>query len=246
MMNKLSRNVRSPFAPFVTMETGTLRVEIEPMNEKKWLECAEPKAMFKTLRCRLRHRKVRLFAVACCRCNWHYFTDERSRTAVEIAERHADGAASDEELRQAYVAASAVHAEAFRIYGKGGACVEWGAAYVADRFAYTAATNVSWMSANRRERNASKGADLHVQAALVREIFGNPFRPVLLDPRWQTSTVVDLARAIYDGRAFDRMPILGDALMDAGCDNENTIAHCRSSGPHVRGCWLVDFVLEKS
>ncbi|MCE9530621.1 MAG: hypothetical protein K8T89_05755 [Planctomycetes bacterium] len=79
----------------------------------------------------------------------------------------------------------------------------------------------------------------------MREIFGNPFRPVTIDPRWQTSNVIDLATAIYTDRAFDRMPILADALMDAGCDNDEIIHHCRGDGPHVRGCWVVDLILGK-
>ncbi len=80
----------------------------------------------------------------------------------------------------------------------------------------------------------------------IRDIFGNPFRPVTFDPRWRTSDVVGLAQAIYDDKAFERMPILADALMDAGCEEEQIIAHCRGDGPHVRGCWVVDLVLEKT
>lgn len=83
------------------------------------------------------------------------------------------------------------------------------------------------------------------QTTLLRDIFGNPFRPVTFDPRWRTSDVVGLAQAIYDDKAFERMPILADALMDAGCEEEQIIAHCRGDGPHVRGCWVVDLVLEK-
>jgi hypothetical protein len=83
------------------------------------------------------------------------------------------------------------------------------------------------------------------ETIFLRCIFGNPFRPIAIDPRWLTSTVVDLATAIYDERAFDRMPILADALMDAGCDNEEIIAHCRSDGVHTRGCWAVDLILGK-
>ena len=81
---------------------------------------------------------------------------------------------------------------------------------------------------------------------LARDIFGNPFRPAALDPSWLTSTVVTLARGIYEERAFDRMPILADALQDAGCDNEDVLNHCRGPGPHVRGCWVVDLVLGKT
>jgi hypothetical protein len=83
-------------------------------------------------------------------------------------------------------------------------------------------------------------------ADLLRDIFGNPFRPVSVDPAWLTSTVVQLAQGIYEDRAFDRLPILADAMQDAGCENPDVLAHCRRPGPHVRGCWVVDLVLGKS
>jgi hypothetical protein len=79
----------------------------------------------------------------------------------------------------------------------------------------------------------------------LRDIFGNPFRPVTADPRWLTSTAVALARTIYTDRAFDRLPILADALEDMGCDNADVLTHCRGDGPHVRGCWVTDLVLGK-
>ena len=84
------------------------------------------------------------------------------------------------------------------------------------------------------------------QLLLLRDIFGNPFRPVEIDPRWLTSTVADLSRFIYEERAFDKMPILADALTDAGCDSEEMLNHCRADGPHVRGCWVVDLLLGKT
>jgi hypothetical protein len=85
------------------------------------------------------------------------------------------------------------------------------------------------------------------QAALLRDIFGNPFRPVTPDPAWLTSTVVALAAGIYADRAFDRLPILADALQDAGCDHPDVLAHCRDPHlTHVRGCWVVDLLLGKS
>jgi hypothetical protein len=86
-------------------------------------------------------------------------------------------------------------------------------------------------------------ARVHVD--YLRDIFGNPFRPVTIDPRWLTFSVLDLSRAIYDERAFERLPILADALMDAGCDNDDILNHCRGDGPHVRGCWVVDLLLGK-
>jgi hypothetical protein len=81
--------------------------------------------------------------------------------------------------------------------------------------------------------------------AVLRDMFGNPFRPATAAHEWLTSTVCGLAEGIYAERAFDRMPILADALEDAGCDNADILAHCRGDGPHVRGCWVVDLVLGK-
>jgi hypothetical protein len=87
--------------------------------------------------------------------------------------------------------------------------------------------------------------DRRKQAELLREIIGNPFRPVALDPAWRTPTVVALASQMYESRDFGAMPILADALQDAGCDNEEVLHHCRGPGPHVRGCWVLDLVLGK-
>jgi hypothetical protein len=84
------------------------------------------------------------------------------------------------------------------------------------------------------------------QAQLVRCVFGNPFHHVTVTPSWLTPTVLALAEGIYAERAFDRLPILADALQDAGCDNPDVLGHCRGGGPHVRGCWMVELVLGKA
>jgi hypothetical protein len=83
------------------------------------------------------------------------------------------------------------------------------------------------------------------QAIILRDIFGNPFRPVALDPAWRNPTVVSLAQVIYDHRTFHRLPILADALEEAGCGNAEILTHCRQQGEHVLGCWVVDQVLGK-
>jgi hypothetical protein len=88
--------------------------------------------------------------------------------------------------------------------------------------------------------------NLNCQKLLFCDIFGNPFRPVAFSREWLTSTVVTLAQQMYDSRDFSAMPILADALQDAGCDNADILGHCRGDGPHVRGCWVVDLVLGKS
>jgi hypothetical protein len=89
-------------------------------------------------------------------------------------------------------------------------------------------------------------AESTAQADLLRDIFGNPFRPVMFDLSWRTSTVLALAKQMYESRDFTAMPILADALQDAGCEHADILAHCRGDGPHVRGCWVVDLVLGKS
>ena len=89
-------------------------------------------------------------------------------------------------------------------------------------------------------------AESAAHCQIIRDIFGNPFRPVVADPAWFTPKVVVLATSIYSDRAFDRMPILADALEEAGCVNADVLLHCRSEGPHVRGYWVVDLVLGKA
>jgi hypothetical protein len=96
-----------------------------------------------------------------------------------------------------------------------------------------------YLPAYRAHQTAERAA----QAGLLRDLFGNPFRPAALDRRWRTADVVGLARAIYADRAFERLPVLADALMDAGCADEAVLTHCRSEGPHARGCWVVDLIL---
>jgi hypothetical protein len=90
---------------------------------------------------------------------------------------------------------------------------------------------------------------------IVRDVFGNPFRPATIDPAWLTDDVRALARGMYASRDFSAMPILADALQDAGCDDPDILKHCRHEagagalvprGIHVRGCWVVDLVLGKA
>jgi len=91
--------------------------------------------------------------------------------------------------------------------------------------------------------------DHPVYAAVLRDVLGNPFRPAAVKPGllgWEGGTIPRLAQAIYDERAFDRMPFLGDALEEVGCTDANVLAHCHQPGAHVRGCWVVDLLLEQS
>jgi len=81
------------------------------------------------------------------------------------------------------------------------------------------------------------------EAALLGDVFGNPFTPVFVKPQWLTRTATGLARTIYTERSFDLMSVLGDALQDAGCDCQQVLDHCYGSGMHLCGCWLLDAVL---
>jgi hypothetical protein len=203
------------------------------MTEQEWLECADPKIMLKLLGGKTSDRKFRLIACACCRRIWDVLTDDRKRNAIEFAERWADNPKlADEATKHMTVfsdetpAQSSSYEERFTVMG-----LMWGDA------AASAMHSVDVLCFFAKPLLSACANDL-------RCLF-NSFRPVTIDPRWLTSTVVDLATAIYQECAFGRIPILADALMDAGCDNEEIIAHCRNEGPHVRGCWVVDLLLGK-
>ncbi len=95
-------------------------------------------------------------------------------------------------------------------------------------------------------RGLQKPGESWVTGGRDSDVFGNDFRPITFDPAWRTDTAVSLARGMYESRDFGAMPILADALQDAGCDNEHILNHCRGiSTTHVRGCWVVDLVLGK-
>jgi hypothetical protein len=225
--------------------------------------------MLEFLRGRASGRKLRLFAVACCRHIWHLLADERSQKAVEVAERYADGQASQEELEAAHNRAHQVRRSASKQAGAGGSPASVQAARSAVRAvtrttvtetageaALAVETAMAWATRMERvpgvfqgifgPRAAIQGAreeELRHQCVLLRELFGIPFR--LLSAIPQDANVVKLARAIYDDRAFDSLPILADALEEAGCTNPAILDHCRQHGGHVRGCWAVDLVLGK-
>jgi hypothetical protein len=92
---------------------------------------------------------------------------------------------------------------------------------------------------------ALREANLRLQESIFRDIVGNPLRPAAFDARWRTGDVLGLARAAYEDGAFERLPMLADALMDAGCDDAAILGHCQGLGPHARGCWVVDLVIGK-
>src|SRR5262249_5536699 len=86
-------------------------------------------------------------------------------------------------------------------------------------------------------------AQLAERVAYLRDIFGNPFRPVAFSPAWRTENAVALARRMYESREVGAMRLLADVLQEVGCNNEEVLQHCRAAGPHGRGCWVVDMIV---
>jgi hypothetical protein len=219
--------------------------EGEAMEEDEWLICTYPSPMLECLPTPTA-RKERLFAVACCRRVWEYLPGASSKHAVEVAERYADGNATSEELEAACEAEESHPSADYGLIQ----VVRPAASLSVD--ADNCALNTSLLFADitvpdegGKRWEEADGAESSAQANLLRDIFGNPFRPVTFAPEWRTDTAIALARQMYESREFGAMPILADALLVAGCDTEDILAHCRGDGPHVRGCWVVDLVLGK-
>jgi hypothetical protein len=222
------------------------------MDEAEWLASDDPEWMLEFLRGKGSLRKVRLFATSCVRRIWHSLTDPRSIQALEAAERCAEGALPLAALKRVYANASRA-AQRFTDYG---------VAFTAARAAADAARyyepevllDVLPVAAAAAAGCASTVCPEEgpLQADLLRCIFGNPFRPIILDPAWLTADVTALAHTAYDNRHLPsgelepaRLTNLADALHDAGCSSTILLDHLRQPGPHVRGCWAVDLVLAK-
>jgi hypothetical protein len=220
------------------------------MTESEWLASADPTPMLRYLSDeQTSERKMRLLACACCRRIWHLLPDPRSRSAVEVAERFADDRATRLELARARV-------RAFEAV-KGRSGPDWGAYWTTsvkaagpiwNVFAAASVVDREIVRRTEAEYHADLAGEFLRQVALVYDVIGNPFRLSRLDPHclaWDRGLVRHLAEGIYEDRAFERMPVLGDALEDAGCSDQNILDHCRSGSEHVRGCWVLDLLLNK-
>jgi hypothetical protein len=252
----------------------------KPMDEQQWLSCTDPEKMLEFLRDsgKASERKLRLFACACVRPLWHLLDDERGRQPVEVAEGFADGAASGQELEAAagagwelyyelMASAWAAH-DAARAAGSPHAA--WDdrsaareaaageAARTAHQDAAVGARAAAWEAVHERgawtlERRALGTTAWHHYTHLLRDLFGNPFRPVEVNPAWRGGAAVRLAQAIYEERSLPsghldagRLAVLADMLEEAGCPDPQLLGHLRGPGPHVRGYFAVDLLLGKS
>ncbi len=249
------------------------------MTEAEWLACADPAPMLEFLRGKASDRKLRLFACGCFYPVRNFFS-KVTQKAVEVAERFADGKGSPEELNQAFRLARGArkdwrYVQRFRLSQSPWDMAGWWADDAARTLANDALNQAGrtlrtrtavGLEAKQKERR--KGAQARkiyedawwperkAQADLLRELFGNPFRPSPPLPlailAWNDRTIPRIAEAIYEERQMPagtldtaRLGILADALLDAGCEDDELICHCRSEGPHVRGCWAVDLILGK-
>jgi hypothetical protein len=244
------------------------------MSELDWPEGRDLQPLLISLYGKVRPRKLRLCAVAFCRRIAHLLPNENSRRGIEVAERYADRLATRQELASAHAdAESACRAIEWVIPTYGVATSRSYATQAllwttrptkrqyADRVADRAAAAVASAAlAHEMPRpvlgtqtyydrwTTAHAGECSAQLRLLRDILGNSLRPPCIAPEWLAwngGTVTRLAAAVYDERAFDRLPVLADALEDAGCADQEVLSHLRGPGPHVRGCWALDLLLGK-
>lgn len=230
----------------------------KPVTEADWLACTDNlELVLKVGRLGLAtkksggHRRLRLYAVACCRRIIDQL-DDAGRAALEVAEAQADRSRPDRAALEA--AAAAFPPRLDKRWNPVRTAIRavvnpdvWGAAQLVRNAASAVALREAgglWPAEDSVRFHTLSQVEAGIQCDIMRDIF-NPFHPVTFVPAWRTPTVLGLARGIYEERAFDRLPILGDALEEAGCAEEVVLAHCRGTGIHARGCWVVDGVMGK-
>jgi hypothetical protein len=210
---------------------------------------------------RFTERKARLITLACCRRHPKYLTSEAVNVAVRaVVDHYADPVAPDAPLNgpritelyesvHRYAAARTDYPERGVAFGVV-VTVEPMSTVTARKHSfyylvYSCLTDVfNGLSRGRVDEHRGEQA---AQGALVREILGNPFRALSASPTWRTDTVLALAQQMYVAEEFSAMPILADALQDAGCALDTVLDHCRDPRhTHVRGCWVLDLVLGKT
>ena len=225
------------------------------MTEAEWLACEDPQKMLEFLHEYAVDRELRLFACACCRRIWHLFPDEPDRAAIEVAEQYVDGQVEHRALSPFHHDFKERLRQADR-YAPLDCALFFTTNHMMTTHDFDTGRYIPAAAAESAVDSAGDAvAEAREQARLLRDIFGYLFyRPAAFDPQWprgpfdpawRTGTATVLAKQMYESRDFGAMPILADALQDAGCDTTEILDHCRGPGPHVRGCWVVDLVLDK-
>lgn len=204
------------------------------MTQSEWLKVigTDPMGIVSTIHGAASSRQLRLFVCAVCRHHWKSLKEAKYRAAVELAERYADKLATEAE-REGAAAATAFLRKANERTDTPTALANW-----------TVQANdvmlIAAFVATTREPDLQPW-----QCGILRDLFGNAFGRIALDRSWLNPLVKTLAQGIYVERRYQDLPILADALEEGGCTNADLLAHCREGGPHVRGCWAVDLLLEK-
>jgi hypothetical protein len=233
------------------------------MTEQEWLECSDPQKMLVFLWVKASDRKLRLFACGCARRHCRVFdssaeTNEFYRRIkprvdalcdhiLDFLEQAVDERLLIDSSKDFLDQLTAVQAPIGLLWDMN--ATMWGnVAYWANKFPQPpSSARLQSMMDNEELRRLH--TENQFQSHRLRDIFGlRPFRPIAINPAWlawNDGTIPKLAQGIYDERAFDRLPILADALEEAGCTDTDILAHCRQPGEHVRGCWVVDLILGK-
>jgi hypothetical protein len=211
------------------------------MTEKEWLECDGPCWLRGQLPLEEDSRKNLLFVSACFRRSWELLP-EVARNWVVTAENVADGLSNADALRRIDAGLDdwfwEEHDRDLEEKDRG---VNSNRSFIYPLWHVFVFTKVAKGESDESPFRIEQGH----QAALLRDVIGNPFHPIRVDSSWLTDNVVPLAGCIYDERAFERLPILADALEESGCTDRNILDHLREPGFHVRGCWVVDLLLAK-
>ena len=235
------------------------------MTETEWLTSTDLEDMLSFVHARASDRQLRLFACACLRRFEFLLRDEEGRKGIGVAEKYADGLVARGELREAHhsvpyflscvTAHEAVRSAVFWVTTEDASlaasrvAASLRSAAVATILSQTTAQPSLNAQANLAAFEARHAEETH-QAFLLRDIVGTHLEPrPALDPTilsWNNSLIRRMAEAIYAERCWLEMAILADALLDAGCPDENLIQHCRDAGEHVRGCWALDHILGKN
>lgn len=221
------------------------------MTEEEWLGCNQVLHLYQHLRTtygvnksKSGRRKLRLFGCGVCRRAIHLSSElPQYSILIQAADRLADGNVSAKEV-QAITRpkqSSTLSLQTQDLVGAACALVESNVENVAldaATFVGQAMSAVGWTHV--REKRLAEDAQ---HAILFRCIFGNPFRRSAFKAKWRSTEVVQMAQVIYDNRDFQNLPMLAKALVNAGCTDQEILEHCRSSGPHAKGCWVIDLVL---
>jgi hypothetical protein len=219
------------------------------MIEAEWPTSTEPDSMLYQIRDTATDRKLRLFAIACAKHNPLLPQDHQASWLIAMAEQYVEGAIDPYRLESARREAERL-AEDYWLDAWGGI----GRAILVPITVQVAVADPLeirsvWHMAKSVWDAGDEAIERRWLASVLRDLFGNPWHPVSLDPmlrRWNGGVAVTLAQEMYESCEFSRAPLLGDMLEDAGCTDPQVLEHLRGPGPHVRGCWVVDLLLGKS